>query len=214
MEGSVMRITKYGHACLLLEEGSARILIDPGAFSKGFEGLTGLDAVLITHQHMDHVQVGTLKPLLAKNAGAKLYADEDTAGILAKEGIEAQAVHEGDELDVAGVKVAVVGHSHAVIHPDIPGITNVGYLVAGRFYYPGDSLVEPPSPVEILALPLVAPWEKVSETVDFARAVAAKVAIPVHDGITAAPQIYTGAVERLVKGTKLKVLVPGQVVEL
>ena len=89
-EGFAMRITKYGHACLLLEEGSARILIDPGAFSQGFEELTGLTAVLLTHQHMDHVQAKTLKPLLDQNADAKLYADADTTAMLAKEGIEVQ----------------------------------------------------------------------------------------------------------------------------
>jgi len=40
---------------VLLDTGAARLLIDPGAFSTDFETLTGLDAVLVTHEHSDHV---------------------------------------------------------------------------------------------------------------------------------------------------------------
>jgi L-ascorbate metabolism protein UlaG (beta-lactamase superfamily) len=208
-----MRITKYGHACLLIEDEAARLLLDPGAFSRGFEGLTELDAVLITHQHPDHVQVEALKPLLAKNAGAKLYADEDTTAMLAREGIEAQVVHAGDALEINGAKVVVAGQQHAEIHPDIPRITNVGYFINERFFYPGDNLTQPPRPVEILALPLVAPWCKVSETIDYVREVAPKIVIPVHDGITAAAQIYIGAVQKLAPQVEMRILEPGQAVE-
>jgi L-ascorbate metabolism protein UlaG (beta-lactamase superfamily) len=208
-----MRITKYGHACLLIEDGAARLLLDPGAFSQGFEGLTGLDAVLITHQHPDHVQAETLKLLLAKNTGAKLYADADTAAMLAQKGIEARVVHTGDALEINDAKVAVAGQQHAEIHPDIPRITNVGYVINERFFYPGDSLTQPPRPVEILALPLVAPWCKISETIDYVREVAPKVAIPVHDGITTAPQIYIGAIQKLAPKVEIRILEPGQAAE-
>ena len=44
-----MRITHLGHSCLLVETAGQRILIDPGVFSHGFEELTDLSAVLITH---------------------------------------------------------------------------------------------------------------------------------------------------------------------
>src|SRR4051812_9464594 len=104
-----MRITKYGHACLLVEEGNARILLDPGMFSHGFEELTDLDAILITHQHGDHVQAETLGTLLGANPDAKLYADADTAQLLSEASLEAQTVHQGDRFKVAGVPVAVIG---------------------------------------------------------------------------------------------------------
>ncbi len=200
-----MRITKFGHACLLLEEGSARILTDPGSYSRGFEELTDLNAVLITHQHADHLDVAHAKGLITKNPGLKVYADEGSAALLVKEGVPTQAVHAGDEFDVAGVKVEVLGQDHAIIHADIPRIPNVCYLVNGTFFYPGDSLTLPERPIEVLALPLVAPWLRVGEMVDYLRAVGPKVAIPVHDAITSAPAIYLGAAERLTAGRGIEV---------
>src|SRR6202042_3569927 len=134
-----MKITKYGHSCLLVEEAGAKLLIDPGDFSKGFEDLRELDAVLITQQHPDHFVIDNLKALLHKNPRAMIYADEASAALLAEAGVKARAVHEGDTFEEAGVSVAVYGREHIVIHPDIPVIPNVGYLVAERFFHPGDA---------------------------------------------------------------------------
>jgi L-ascorbate metabolism protein UlaG (beta-lactamase superfamily) len=198
MNGRVkMKISKFGHACLLLEEGEARILIDPGAFSQGFEDLTELDAILITHQHQDHLVPENIEALMEANPEAKVYADEGSAKILAEAGVSAQAVHAGDELDIAGVKVEVVGKDHAVIHPKIAGIPNVGYVVASQLYYPGDSYTEPGRAIEVLALPSGAPWLKLSESADFMLAVKPKVAIPVHDAVLAMPEMNSNLYTRL-----------------
>src|SRR6476660_5559031 len=125
-----MRITKYGHSCLHISEASASILIDPGTFSQGFETLSGLTAVLITHQHPDHVDPKRLPLLLRGNPGATLYADPGSVDVLAEEGITATAVATGDKLDV-GMPVEVFAGDHAVIHRDIPVIPNACYLVGG-----------------------------------------------------------------------------------
>src|SRR6478609_7866741 len=147
-----MRITKYGHSCLHITEGSASVLIDPGAFSQGFETLSGLTAVLVTHQHPDHVDPKRLPLLLRGNPDATPYADAGSVEVLAKEGITATPVANGDQLDV-GIPVEVFAGDHAVIHRDVPVIPNARYLVGGRLLHPGDSLVEIDRPVEILALP-------------------------------------------------------------
>jgi len=152
-----MRITKFRHACLLVEDADARVLLDPGSYSVEFDDLTGLTAVLITHQHPDHVDPDRLRPVLERNPEAKVFADEDTVSKLATVGIEATAVHAGDTLDV-GVEVKVFGKDHAVIHPDVPTVPNVGYLVGGRFFHPGDSFTVPDADVEVLGLPTAAPW--------------------------------------------------------
>ena len=93
-----MRISKYGHSCLHVVDGAASILIDPGVFSQGFETLSGLTAVLITHQHPDHVDPQRLPGLLRANPGATLYADAGSVTALAEAGITATPVATGDVL--------------------------------------------------------------------------------------------------------------------
>jgi L-ascorbate metabolism protein UlaG (beta-lactamase superfamily) len=167
----------------MIEEGGAKLLIDPGNFSKGFEDVQGVDGILITHQHQDHLLPDNLKKVLAKNPEARIYADEESAGQLAVAGMKAQAVHEGEEFDVKGVKVEVFGKKHITVHPDIPVVADVGYLVAERLFHPGDAYTVPDKPVEILAAPAGGPWLKVEEAIDYVRAVKPKLAFPIHDAV-------------------------------
>jgi L-ascorbate metabolism protein UlaG (beta-lactamase superfamily) len=176
-----MRLTKLGHSCLLVEEGGARLLLDPGTLSGGFEELEGLTAVLFTHQHADHLDQTRLRGLLDRNPRARVISDQGSAEPLGQAGVEVEVVADGQELDVGGVGVRVAGRDHAVIHPDIPVVPNVGYLVGGRLFHPGDAFTEPGQPVEVLAVPAAAPWLKLSEPIDYLRAVRPKVAVPVHD---------------------------------
>lgn len=211
---ATMQVTKYAHSCVVIESGDARLLIDPGSFSAGFEDITGLSAVLVTHQHPDHLDLDRLPALLARNPDAKVHTDPGSAQLLTERGIDAVAVHPGDELDV-GTPVSVHGGQHAVIHPDIPQIPNVGYLVGGRFYHPGDSFEVPDAEVEVLGLPTGAPWLKLSEAIDFLRAVNPAVALPIHEGVLAVPEMYYGHHERLAPpGTTVHVVGPGQSLRL
>ena len=136
-----MLITHLGHSCLLVEVDGARLLLDPGVFSRGFEELTDLDAVLITHQHADHVDVERLPTLLEANDGALLVAEPETAAELRQAGIEAQPLHAGDAIEVAGTVVRGAGGRHAVIHPEIPRVGNVGMLVGTSRADGGDGLL-------------------------------------------------------------------------
>lgn len=211
-----MRLTKYGQSCLLVEDGDARVLLDPGSLSQGFEDLRGLTAVLITHSHADHLDIDRLIPLLDANDGAELLADADSAGQLRERGVQATAVDDGDASRVGGLDVRVIGSRHAVIHPEISTIANVGYLLGGRLFHPGDSFAVPAvTDLELLALPLAAPWAKVSETVEHLRAVAPRRAFPIHDAILAVPQPYIATVTRLApSGTQVQVLEPGEPVQV
>ncbi|MGH3638351.1 MAG: MBL fold metallo-hydrolase [Mycobacterium sp.] len=197
-----MQLTHFGHSCLLASfrdgPGGAEttVLFDPGNFSHGFEGVTGLSAILITHQHPDHADVERLPALLDANPQAALYADPMTAAQL---GGAWQAVHVGDAVTVGHLNVRGVGGTHAVIHPEIPVIDNISYLVGdeghpARLMHPGDALFNPGEPVDVLATPAAAPWMKLSEAVDYLRAVAPDRAIPIHQAVVAkeARGIYYG----------------------
>jgi L-ascorbate metabolism protein UlaG (beta-lactamase superfamily) len=210
-----MRLIKYGHSCLLVEEGPARLLLDPGTLSGGFEELEGLTAVLVTHQHADHLDVGRLRGLLDRNPGARVLCDQGSAEQLAAGGAVVEVVNDGDELDVGGVAVGVRGRDHAVIHPDIPVVPNVGYLLGGRLFHPGDAFTPPGQPVEVLAVPAGAPWLKVAEAIDYLRRARPRVAVPVHEQVLseAGRAISYRQLEQL-GGATLRVLDDGAPVEL
>jgi L-ascorbate metabolism protein UlaG (beta-lactamase superfamily) len=168
---------------VLLATDTARLLFDPGTFSAGFEELRDLDAVLITHQHFDHVDADRLPALMAANPNARLICDEDTVPDLAKLGLDATAVTPGEELTLAGTPVAVVGGRHATIHPSVAMPTNAGFVVdGGAFYHPGDALFVPEQEIDVLGLP-VAAWLKTSEAVDLLLAVGPRVAVPIHEAL-------------------------------
>jgi L-ascorbate metabolism protein UlaG (beta-lactamase superfamily) len=205
-----MDITRFGHSCLLVEDGDARVLLDPGVFSSGFEDLRGLTGILITHQHIDHLDPTKLRTVVDNNPEAVLYVDEGSDGQLSE--FAHTVVRAGDALDL-GTSVTVHGSQHAVIHEDIPRIPNVGYLIGGRFFTPGDALTVPDADVEILGLPTDAPWLKLSEAVGLLREVKPAIAFPVHDAVLApqAAGIWYGQFEALAPaGTTFKKVLPGE----
>ena len=182
-----MQLTHFGHSCLLAEFDHTSVLFDPGTFAHGFEGITGLSAILITHQHPDHADVARLPSLIEANPDAALYADPQTAAQL---GAPWREVHVGDELSIGELTVRAVGGRHAVIHPEIPVIDNISYLVGdgdhpARLMHPGDALFVPDESVDVLANPAAAPWMKISEAIDYLRAVAPAHAVPIHQGVVA-----------------------------
>jgi L-ascorbate metabolism protein UlaG (beta-lactamase superfamily) len=175
-----VRLQKFEHCCLLVEDAGYRLLIDPGCFAGGLDALSGVTGVLVTHVHEDHLDVDRLSRVLEAHPDAQVVCDEGSAASLAKRGITGRVVHDGDRLDL-GTTVDVYGREHAIIHPDLPTIPNVGYLVANRLFYAGDAFTVPDAPVEVLAVPVSAPWMKLREAVDFVRTIRPRVAVPVHD---------------------------------
>ncbi|MFE4206821.1 MBL fold metallo-hydrolase [Streptomyces goshikiensis] len=176
-----MKLTKRLHSCVQLEKDGRVLVIDPGAFSESDAGL-GADALLVTHEHPDHYDEGRLRAALDANPAAALWTLRSVAEKLAPAYPgRVHTVGHGDAFTAAGFEVQVHGELHAVIHPDIPRVTNVGYLVEGSLFHPGDALTVPDAPVDILMLPVHAPWNKVAEVIDYLREVKPRRAIDVHD---------------------------------
>ena len=158
------------------------MVIDPGGWSER-EAVDGVAAVLVTHEHPDHWDVEHLRatdaPVYTIRAVADRIHDADPA--VAERVI---VVRPTDELDVAGFAVRVVGEKHAVIHPELPGFDNSGYLLTSEgtsVYHPGDSFELPGQQVDVFCAPVCAPWAKMSEVVDLARDVAAPRTLGIHD---------------------------------
>jgi L-ascorbate metabolism protein UlaG (beta-lactamase superfamily) len=204
-----VRLQKFGHCCLLVSQAGSRLLIDPGCFSHGIDQLTDLTAILITHVHEDHLDPARLAAILHGNPAARVISDPASAAALAECAITAEVVQAGHELDL-GLQVRVYGHEHSVIHPDLPNVPNVGYLIGGRFFYAGDALTVPDRNVEILAVPVAAPWISMTEIINWLRAIRPRVAIPIYDDGHVLAELTYHLVDRLTPpGTTLMALTAG-----
>ena len=167
-----MRITKLGHACVRIEHEGGTLVIDPGVWSDALAAVEGADAVLVTHEHADHVDVASLG-----SVGVPVFAPEGAA----IDGLEVVRVRSGEEFTAAGLAVRAVGGRHALIYDGRPDCANLGYVVDGGIYHPGDSVHVPDADIHTLFVPAQASWLKLSEAVDFARAIAPDRAFAIHD---------------------------------
>ncbi|WP_411089649.1 MBL fold metallo-hydrolase [Streptomyces sp. 061-3] len=178
-----LTLTKKTHSCIRLEKDGRTLVIDPGGFSEQDAAL-GADAMLVTHEHADHFDEGRLRAGLEANPAAEIWTLRSVAEQLsAAFPGRVHTVGHGDTFTAAGFDVQVHGELHAVIHPDIPRITNIGFLVDGSLFHPGDAFTVPDHPVDTLMLPVMAPWNKISEVIDYVREVKPRRAIDIHDAL-------------------------------
>lgn len=183
MDAMTVIMTKLRHSCVRLDKDGQRLVIDPGAYSE-HDAAAGADAILITHEHADHYEEGRLRRALDARSGTQLWGPRSVTDQIgpAYPG-RVHTVGEGDAFTAAGFDVRVYGELHAIIHPDIPRITNVGYFVEGSLFHPGDALTVPDQPVDTLLLPVQAPWSKVSEIIDYLREVRPRRSLDIHDAL-------------------------------
>lgn len=175
-----MRLTKLGHSCVRLEKDGANLVIDPGVWS-GADPLAGANALLITHEHADHLDGGVVRAALERDASLELWTVAAVAEDFASFGGRVHSVGHGDSFTAAGFDVHVHGREHAPIYPGMPVVANVGFAIDGNVFHPGDAFTVPDEPVKTLLLPISAPWLKTSEMLDYAKAVRPQISYAIHD---------------------------------
>ena len=194
----------------MVEEGGARILIDPsGHDASNFVSFGRPDVVIYTHEHMDH-----FNPDLAQkfaDSGVPIYANASTAKLMKS---QPNIVADGQEFDVKGVKISVHELPHCLMANGSPGPQNSGYLIANRLFHPGDGKELADLKAEILAAPIAGPDISFKDAFDFAEQVSAKTVVPVHyDFIGAKPEVFDVLCGDQ-KPFEVKIIAPGQSIEI
>ncbi|KHL04962.1 MBL fold metallo-hydrolase [Sinomonas humi] len=218
-----MKLTKYTHACVRFDKGGRALVIDPGSFSEVEDALAGAEALLVTHEHADHLDIDRVSAVLEGTDSLSAWAPGRVADQLRDAApTAASRVHTaepGQEFEAAGFRVQTFGSQHALIHPLVPVVANIGYVVDGEVFHPGDSFTVPNGiEVETLLVPVHAPWNKIQEVIDFIIAVRARRAFPIHNALI--NDLGTGIVEGHAKrigalyGTEYRHLEPGESVEI
>jgi len=190
-----MKLAKYQHACVVLEDQDQRIVIDPGGWTQLGE-ITGVTAVVITHVHADHCDPNHITAIATANPAVQIFGTQQVADALPSH--QVTVAQPGQSVQAGSFSLAFYGGQHATIRPSMPADQNIGVLVNNAFYYPGDSFVAPDVPVQLLALPVSAPWLKFSEAADFVTAVHPQICFPTHNAILS--DIGQGLIDRLVGG--------------
>jgi len=205
-----MKLTRYFQSCLLIEEGKARILIDPSGQDTGnYDKFGKLDAVIYTHEHSDHFD-----PDLAQkfaDAGVKLYANASTAKQIKS---QPEIVSDNQEFDVNGMKIQARELPHCLMVDGSESVQNTGFLVADRLFHSGDGTQISGLSAEILAAPITGPDISLKDATDLAKFVSAKTVVPVHyDYIGTKPEVFASFSERS-KAFEVKVIGLGETIEL
>ncbi len=178
-----MKIKKLGHCCFVMEpKNGIRIMTDPGSFSMLQVGEKNINAIIITHEHQDHLHVESLKDVLKNNPRAIVITNTSVGKILDTNNIPYIKVEEGDKYHIEGVNIVAFGDNHAEIYEDFGKVQNTGYMV-DSLCYGGDSFHYPDLNVDILALPVVGPWMKLKDAIEYAKNIRPRICFPVHDAI-------------------------------
>ena len=151
-----MELTKHGHSCVVLSEDDRRLVIDPGGFTDP-SALDGAGAVLVTHEHADHFAPDVLRAAMDADPALEVWTNGSVAGRLDGAAGRVHVIGDGDAVTVADFDVTVHGELHAVVHPEIPRVGNIGFLVDGVVFHPGDAFTVPTELVFSLLLPMHAP---------------------------------------------------------
>lgn len=185
-----MRLTKLEHACLMLERGAEKLIIDPGKFTTPITDCASVAAVVITHEHDDHWTKEQLGRILAKSPNALIFSTaavlEAVSAIPAVDAARLRPAIPGETHPVGPFTLRFHGGTHAEIHRSIPRVDNVGVLVNEAFYTGGDAYDAPRDvAIDLLAVPVYGPWMRIADSIDYVLDVQPRAVVPVHEMLLA-----------------------------
>lgn len=176
-----MKLTKFQHACFVVEKDGMSVVVDPGNLTHDFIMPKRVAAVFITHGHGDHVNNQLVITILRQHPKAILLAHESILTDFNNE--HTQAVTVGETVEAGGISLQFVGGIHEPIDVTITPPVNIGVIIENRLYYPGDSYFAPEQPIEELLVPISAPWLTIARSMDLVRTIKPTHAFPTHDAI-------------------------------
>jgi L-ascorbate metabolism protein UlaG (beta-lactamase superfamily) len=179
-----LQLTWVGHSGLRVEHDGFVLVIDPGLLSAA-DAADGADALLISHEHLDHYDTTKIASAIAARPGLPIWTNRSVAALLEQSGAGAGAhVHvigDGDAFEVGGIPVHAHGEWHAPIHPDVARVRNTGFMIDGRLFHPGDALTDPGAPIDLLLVPLHGFYTRSGPLVDYIRQLRPAQVAPIHD---------------------------------
>lgn len=203
-----MKITKLGHCCLIIEDQGKRILTDPGIYTIAQNDVTGIDFVLITHEHGDHLHIDSLKQILKNNPTLKIITNSAVGKILASEQIAFELVEHGQSGQFGPFLIEGHGTKHAEIFEEYGQVLNTGYFINNKLFYPGDALYNPGKPVDTLAFPTPGSWSNTKESIAYVLELKPKKAFPVHDGMFKTTTFLYSTFNTIIPPKGIEVILP------
>lgn len=202
-----MKLTKYGHACVIIENNKKRLIIDPGDFTELPEDVANIEAIVLTHEHGDHTDPTNVAIIHAYNPDVVIYGTQGSIDHLEAIDCKKVVVDGPLEIDLISSKVVLEPTDHAIIWQTSP-CKNLTVTVGDFFYYPGDSFAVCSKPVKIVGVPVSGPWLKTSESLQFALDAHAELLLPTHNGLlnTMGHEIVHNWFVRVFDGTDKKLL--------
>ena len=248
------RLTFVGHSTVLLELGGTRLLTDPLLRPRLLHArrvadpppagvLDGLDALLVSHLHPDHLDFRSLRGL---DRGVRLVVPEGGGRVVRRRGFrDITELRAGGTAAVGGVEIEAVFAAHDGRRlPVGPRVEALGFLLAApgapTVYFAGDTdlhddMSELAGRVDVALLPVGGWGPKVGEghldgrrAAEAAALIRPRVVIPIHWGtylrsdligrrpelLTEPPERLTEEAARLVPDVEVAVLEPGRSLEL
>lgn len=200
---------------MVIEQHGRRLAIDPGSFVSAkysAQDLLPLDAILITHEHGDHVDLNLLRSLMQGNA-IPVIANQHTKQVVGD--LVTQVVADGESFEAAGMKVIARELPHCLLADGSHGPQNTGYLIDGAFFHAGDGIAIDGLEVQAAAIPIAGPDISARDVFAFIKQLHCQAVIPIHyEYFLENPHLLAKLAEDIVPGIQFVVLDHGQSTEL